>query len=204
MVGAELTSFGTNQNEPFNMALDLLNDVLQEVNRQGELWFLLSSQVLAYVDSPTNYRYDLTALSIDPRRIKRVSRTVSPKGDVKRINWPVFNERFRGEATIIENAPSHYAVFGDVLEFSTQLDKDYGMTIEYYADMPRVTAATDTLLIPERDEDVIEAGVLAYLKTRIAMPDSLTAVALYQQSLARLVYDSKKDDGAYFVRPARF
>lgn len=203
MVGQPLTTFGTNQNEPYNFALDLLNDVINEINRQGELWFLLTKTTLTYVATNTNHVYDLGALNIDPRRIKRIARTLDQQGRVRPMNWPVFNEMYRRNA-LVNGTPVAYSVFNDTLEFNTSHDKDYGLVIEHYKDMPRVTATTDTLLVPERDEDVLEDGVLALLKQRIAMPDADTTYLLYQKKLDRLVYDSKRNNGNYFVRPARF
>jgi len=203
MVGQPLTSFGTNQNEPFNFALDLLNDVINEINRQGELWFLLTKTTLTYADTSTNHVYDLGTLTIDPRRIKRIARTLDQQGAVRVMNWAVFNQLYRRNP-LIDGTPVAYSVFNDTLEFNTSHDKDYGLVVEHYKDMPRVTATTDTLLMPERDEDVLEDGVLAYLKQRIAMPDADTAYLVYKDKLNRLVYDSKRNTGTYFVRPARF
>lgn len=199
----QLTTFGTNQNEPFNMALDLLNDVIMDINREGELWFLLASTPLTYADNDTNYRYDLGTLLIDPRRIRRIIRTLDRNGPVKAMNWPVFWEQYR-RGEIQEATPAAYSVFGKTLEFDNKHDKDYGLVVEHYKDIPRVTAASDTLPLPERDEDVLEDGILAHLKLKLSMPDGETAYALYTKKISRLVYDTKKNSGNFFVRPARF
>lgn len=200
-VGTELTSFSTSQAEPFNMALDLLNEVVPDINRQGDLYFTLADTTLAYTSGV--YSYNLGELGIDPRRIQRVFRSAIQPGNVNRINWNRFQDLFR-RSTIQENTPSYWAIFGSTLEFNCIQSQDFVIRISHYRDMPKVTAETDTLLMPERDEDVLRAGVIAYLTQRLGRSDAPEQWAIYEKKLKRFSLDVKKDVSASFVRPARF
>lgn len=200
----ELTAFGSNV-EPFNMAVDLLNTVIAELNRKPDMWFVRTSTTLTYSASATNHIYDLTALSIDPRRITRIYRTLVQTGDVQRMNWERFHQAYRRSIPALDaGIPNHFAIFSDELEFDRQHDQDYGLTVEHYADMPKVTTESETLSIPENDEDVVIDGVLAYLKQRLAMPDADSYLSLWLKKLEEIRYNAKQDSGIHFIRPARF
>lgn len=200
-IGNELSQFSLFEDSPYNLALDLINMVIQDINRLGDLSFLLQETTLSY--SVGVYSYDLKLLAIDPQRIVRVIRTTSQQGELTRQNWEVFQDGFR-RSTIQTAAPTVWSRFNARLELNTIPDANYGLVVSHYKDIPKVTLATDTFPVPERDEDVLVAGIMAYLAQRLGRGDTGELWALYEKKLDRFTLDTKKDRSTFFVRPARF
>lgn len=197
-----LSSFSTSQNYPFNIALDVLNTVIQEMNRKGSYGWSKTETALTY--SAGVYTYDLSTLAIDPKRIFLIQRTATDyQGSIDKVEWRQFQELYRRSA-ILTAMPTYYTVFKETLELNTKPDQDYTIKAYHYKDMPKVTATTDTLLVPETDEDIIIEGVMAFLSGRIGRPDAASLQAAWRLKLNDLLVDVKKDAGLPNQMPANF
>lgn len=197
-----LTSFSTTQEFPYNCALDLLNGVLSEMNRLGSYWFTKTATALPYTEGV--YQYDLGTLAIDPQRIDRVRRTASNyQGDLTQMHWMAFQRHYRS-SSLQTTLPTRFSKYNDTLELNTIPDQDYSLVVYHFKDMPLVTTTTDTLLVPENDEDVVRDGVLAYLYQRMGYPAFDSAYQLWLGKVNKLLGDQKEDAGLPRQMPAAF
>lgn len=185
---------------PYNCALDLINTVIQEMNRKGRYWFAETSTGLTY--TPGIYQYNLTSLNIDPKAIIRVRTEASGfQDELKQVNWKTFQRHYRS-GTIQAGRPSHWSKFGNILELSTIPDQNYLIRIYHFQDIPLMTASTSVPIVPEKDEDILREGVMAYLAKIIGRPDTTTLYTLYATKVEALLADMKEDAGMPTQMPA--
>jgi hypothetical protein len=197
-----LISFSNNPDFPYNLGKELLNTVIQEMNRLGRYWFCETSTVLPY--SAGVFQYNFTAFNIDPKGIIRLRKETSPnKSELRPVNWRAFQKNYR-QATLNTSEPMVWAKYGNTLELNTIPDKDYGITIYYFKDIPLVTSEGDILPIPEADEDVIAEGVYAYLLNRLGRQDAGEAYARFLNKASALLANMKQDSGMPSQMPAAF
>lgn len=203
-VDQDLTAFSTSAEYPYNIAQDLLNEVINEINRAGDLYCLEASQTLTY--SPGTYTYDLSSagLSIDPRKVTSVERTgTSQPGELKPCNAKTFRYYYR-QSAVQTMAPTHYTIYNQLLEFNTIPDQDYTIKVYYYQTLAPVTTTTATFPLPPEDEDVLRQGVYAMLLQRLGRPDFATAFQLFQATLKSMKAETKRSSALPQVMPAAF
>lgn len=197
----ELASFSTSQEYPYNIAIDLLNEVVADMNRAGDLWFMETETSLAW--GALAGSYDCTALGIDPKRIKVIRRTDENVGDLKPLPWRKFQRLFRS-STIETNTPYYWSQYAGVIYINCYADLDYGLTVSHLKDFEPVDATSDTFTWPQVDEDVIRAGVYAYLLQRLGRGDFEQAYQIYKMKMDALKIDTKTDRSIPRVMPAAF
>ena len=189
---------------PYSIAQDLLNTVIQEMNRKGAYWFTETSADLTYSGGVYQYTFSSVASDLDPKRILRLRKeSTNHKQELIQMNWRRFQERYRRDA-VQTGEPLHWAKYGNSLELSTIPDQDYTIKVYYLRDMPLVTATTDTLLCQVGDEDVFREGVYAYLLDRLGRPDAQAKMAAYLNKVGDLLADMKQDSGIALQIPAAF
>ncbi len=199
-----LSSFSTTQEFPYNIALDLLNKVLSEMNREANYWFTESTQALTYGSGTSSYSLTSFTPDIDPKRIIRIRREASNYwGELTELNWNLFQQLYRS-ASIPNAQPTHWAKYGNTIYLNVGQDQDYTMVLYHFKDMPMITATSDTFLVPDADEDVIQDGVYAYLLQRMGRPDFVSAHALWMAKVQELKADMKEDAGIPQQMPANF
>ena len=198
-----LTSFSMSD-FPYNVAKDLLNTVIQEMNRMGRYWFTETSATLSYSGGVYQYTYSSIASNLDPKGILRLRKElVDHKQELVQVNWRAFQERYRRDA--VQTAePLYWAKFGSQLELNTIPDQDYTIKVYYLRDMPLVTSSGDYLLCQDTDEDVFREGVYAYLLNRLGRPDWEKAYQIFRDKASDLLADMRQDVGLARQMPASF
>jgi hypothetical protein len=195
-----LSDFSITQDFPYNIALDLLNTVIQDVNRQGNFWFTQASTVIA----PVSASLDLSPFNIDPKKVIRVRREISnDQGELIPVNWRTFQHNFR-QGSIPTSRPTIWSRFNQTIQLNVIPDKNYQLTVYYYQDIPLVSQTTDNIVFPLSDSDVLREGVYAYLLLRLGRSDFGTAYQLYQSKLKTLLANQKQDTSLPNQLPANF
>ncbi len=198
----DLTSFSTSQEFPYNISLDILNTVIQEMNRMGNFWFAETKTALTY--SAGIYSYSFTSLGIDPKRITRIRKEATNFwGDMQEFNWKHFQRIFR-QVTMPTTQPFAFSKFGDSLELDVIPDQDYSLYVYHFKDMPQIANTTDTLLVPATDEDVVREGVYAYLCERMGRSDFAPAYQVFMEKAKTLLTNMMEDAGIPTQMPATF
>lgn len=189
---------------PYNIAMDLLNTVIQEMNREGRYWFTETSATLTYSAGVYQYAYSSIGSGVDPKSILRIRKEATDhKQELTQMNWRAFQECFRRDA-VQTTEPTHWAKYGTQLELNCIPDQDYTIKVYHLRDMPLVSAVSDTLLCQEADEDVFREGVYAYLLNRLSRPDADKAYQFYWKKVQSLLADMKQDVGMPRQMPAAF
>jgi hypothetical protein len=197
----ELTSFGISE-FPYNCALDILNDVLREISKTGAFWFLKKEQFLPYQVNTSTYNLAYLANIIDPKRIVSLARTKEQKGTLQQINDELMREL--RNTNLETGVPTRYALFNQTLWLNAIPEKDYGLLLVHYDDMPLIVTETDNLPLPDDDIDTVIAGVYAYLLQRLGRGDFGTAYQLYDRKLKRLLRETRRNYGLPQALPALF
>jgi hypothetical protein len=198
----EVTSFSTAQEFPYNIAKDILNQVIREMNRLGSYWFCETKTALPY--SVGVYQYSFNTLAIDPKRVIRIRKEATDKwGNLKQSSWYHFQRLYR--STSVQTAePTAFSKFGDALELNVIPDQDYSLYVYHFKDMPLISATSDTFLLPERDEDILIDAcyqILGYKLGRWGLEAALQAIAL---KVIPLLADNQQDVGMPYQMPAAF
>lgn len=198
----ELIGFSGNQEFPYNIALSLINNVIQEMNRMGNYWF--TETVTDLPDTPGATAFDLNALGVDPKRIIRLRREALPyAGELVQRNWRDFQQAHRS-AAIATGTPQYFAKFSGQLHLDVIPDRNYQIKIYHFQDIPLVSEPGDTLPVPAGDEDVLRDGVYAYLCQRLGRADYAQAQAIYLAKIRTLLAAMKTDAGIPNQMPANF
>lgn len=200
----EPSSFSTSQEFPLNIAIDVLNKVVREMNRMGNLWFTETATVLTY--GAGVYTYDLSSGSylIDPRRIRFIRKEASNhQGELIQYNERDFLFKFRG-STIQTAEPTAWKKYANTLELDNKPDQDYTITVYHYKDLPAVTATSDTFLVPERDEDILIENCVEWLAYRIGKQDKQTALLNIRANTNPFLVQAKTDSGMPKQMPRAF
>lgn len=200
---SELTSFSTTQEWPYKTALTYINDIISEMNRMGNLYFTETETALAY--SPSTSSWDLSALNVDPRRVFRVRRTLTNyEGDLESINYQTFQRRYRTNGTGTNNAPQRYSRYANTLYTDVAPDQDYSLKVYHFRDMPAVTTTSDTLLLPERDEDVLRQGIKSYVLRDMGRDDWQAQYQIFVSKVSSMLVAMKNDSALPTRMPAAF
>ncbi|MEB3286178.1 MAG: hypothetical protein VKJ04_01610 [Vampirovibrionales bacterium] len=198
----EVNAFSVSQEFPYKIAKDILNDVLRMMNRMGSYWFTETRTALSY--TPNQYAYQLPSLSIDPKRIIRVRREAAERwGDLKQVNWQQFQACYRN-ASIATGEPIIWSKFGNTLELNCIPAEDYHLVAYHFADLPAVVAPADTLLVPERDEDVLIDCCYQLLGYKMGRWSYQSAIQAMQVRIQPLLANTKQDAGIAYQMPAAF
>ena len=196
------SSFGTSQNWPQAICLDLLNGVISEMNRMGTYWFTEASQALTHGSGV--YTYNLETLNIDPRMIKEVRREATNfTGVLTQVEASQFRRIYRSTA-VATATPSVWAKYGYTLELDCISSQNFNLRVYYWRELPLMSATTDTLLSDSSYDDVYIVGVMAYLKKRMGKPDWQTDYQEYLEKIKQLLSATTADTGLAAQMPARF
>lgn len=198
----EITTFSTSLEFPANIAQDVINTAIREMNRWGSYWFMETDTALSY--SVGIYQYTLSSLEIDPKRIISVRRTLTNyAGYLTQYQHNRFVKLFRFSATQT-SIPTGFTKFGGVLELNTIPDRDYALKVKHYKDLPLVTTALQALVIPESDEDVLGDLCYAYLLQSMGKPDYVQAYEIAKMKAQSLLATMQEDAGIPLQMPAHF
>lgn len=167
-----LTSFSTSQTFPYNIALDLLNEAIDELNEKGRYRFMMTSTALSYPPPDVSgSAYSLSTVGVDSEGLVKIERTATNfYGEICSMNLDAFRKLYRRQA-IQSGIPTVWTDYGDVLELNTAPDQDYSLVAFHYPIITRMTATSDTIAVPERHEHIIQDLMLAYLAQRLGRPD---------------------------------
>jgi hypothetical protein len=197
-----LTSFSTTQEYPYNLAIDLINHVIDEVNRFGYFWFTETLTSLNYGSGV--YQYNLSSLGVDGKSIIVIRRhSPSATGNLTPMNYQAFQRRFRPVAATTAE-PAYWARFGNNIELDVIPKQDYQLGIYHYRDMPNVVTEADALLLPVVHEDILQEGVLAYLCDRLGRSNAGQKYQLFLSKLSQLKAQNSKELAMPTQMPASF
>jgi hypothetical protein len=200
----EPTSFAAGQEFPVNIALDVLNKVIREMNRLGNLWFTEASKQLVFSGGSNTYDLSAATYLVDPKRIRYIRKELTNhQQELREYNKRDFLQRFRS-STVSTAEPTAFTKYGNVLELDTIPDQNYQVTVYHFQDMPLVVNTTDTFLIPERDEDILIDSCTALLKARTGQLDEGSALQLIRANTMPFLVQVKTDAGMPKQMPAAF
>lgn len=198
----EVTTFSTSLEFPYNIAKDVLNSVIREMNRVGPFWFTETETSLTY--SAGVISYTLSSNNIDPNRVIQVRKTATNYwGALSQYEYNQFLDKFR-KTSVTTTQPSAWAKFGDTLYLDVYPDQDYTIKVLHFRDLPVVNATTDTFLIPERDEDILIDNCYQMLGYRLGKWDVGTALQAIAAKTRPLLANMKQDSGLARQMPAAF
>lgn len=198
----EVSSFSTSLTFPYNLAQNVLNDTLREIDRIGNLTFMETSTALSY--SAGVYTYAMSTLLIDPVRIKYIRKEATNYwGELQQFQERQFKKRYR-MAAVATAQPSAWTKYGDTIELDAKPDQDYTITVYHYKSLQLVTATSDTFTMPSLGEDIIVSGCYQLLGAYIGKWDDLTALAKLKQIAQPFLVETKGDAGLPRQMPAGF
>ncbi len=190
------------QDFPFNLALDLINLVIQEMNSMGHYWFTETYSSLMY--SPGVNEWNFSSFQSDPKGILRIRKELAGfKGELTEVNYRYFQQNYRIN-DVVTGEPRYWAKYGNSFVLDTIPDKDYNLVVYHLRDMPLIVENVDTLLCQETDEHVFQEGVYAYLLNSLQRPDWDAAYANFQRKANNLLADMNQDQGLARQWPAAF
>jgi hypothetical protein len=198
-------SFSTSLEFPYNIGLDLMNTVLQELNQLGRYSFSQSTQELPYATNTNTYDLNTVATNpVQPEDIIKLRREATNyQGDLSEMNYRAFQRRY-DVTGIPTEMPSRWSYFNYTLYLNFYPDQDYTITMYYYQDIPLAVNTTDTLIVPVVNEDVLRDGIYAYLCERIGRPDFQPAYQLYLTKAKKIVAKQNKSAGMPRQMPGAF
>jgi hypothetical protein len=208
-VDQTLTSLSNTQEFPYNIALDLLNKAILELNRMGNFWFCETSVTLPYSSGVSSYNLNTLATPVvEPKRITRLraeNLTVGAAGELTEVNYRNFEYAYRTQ-TVPTQQPTAWAKYNGTLYLNAIPDQDYGLTLYYYQDLPSASNVdgSDIMIVPDAHIDILQDGVYAYLLSRMGRPDFQNAYSLWQAKAHKLVSLINKDAGLPTQMPAAF
>ncbi len=199
-----LTGFSNTAPHPYNLALQGLNSIIRAMNRMGSFYFMETKTALPYTVGQSVYDLSSLANVVDPRRIERVRMEATDSwGDLAQKSWVDFQRLYRS-SEVQTTKPTAFSKYNTELYLNTIPDQDYSLYVYHYKDMPAVTLATDTLVIPERDEDVIIEAMYQWLGYKLRRWDYGTAFSAIQTKVSPLLVSLKADVGIARQMPAAF
>lgn len=191
------------QDFPFNVARDLMNLVIQEMNSLGRYWFTETYSSLMY--TPGVNEWNFSSFQSDPKGILRIRKEANGyKGELTEVNYRYFQERFRRDDVLITGEPRYWAKYANSFVLDTIPDQNYNLVVYHLRDMPEIVENVDTLLCQDADNHVFQEGVYAYLLKTLQRPDWDAAYATYIAKVNNLLADTKKDLGLPRQMPAAF
>lgn len=198
----EPTSFLTTQSFPLNIAIDVLNQVISEMNRMGNLYFTETKTALTY--GVGTYQYAMSTLGIDPRRIRYIRRELTNyQGNLEQKDWSDFQDYYRRSA-LQTTTPNAWSKYGDTLELNTIPDQDYSLQVYHFKDMPQATATGDTFLLPVGDEDILKFNCKMWLGAALGRWAEDYAITLMKAKTEPLLVAMKTDAGIPRQMPKAF
>ena len=187
---------------PGKISKDIINKVIRETNRLGNLWFMETETLLPYISGQA--QIDLSSIGIDPNRIRYIRKTVnSITTELYPQEYRLFQQYFR-TSSLVTRMPSYYSKFGKYMYFDSIPDQNYAITVYHFTDMPLVTSPNDTFLIPERDEDIFIDSCSAVLSARIGKITEAEAIGLIKIKMSPFLVQIKSDLSTAKQMPASF
>jgi len=160
------SSYDTTLEYPLNLAQDILNEVILDLNKMGNFWFNRTITSLTY--SGGTYTYSFNTIGVNPERVEFIRKTATNYwGELLPIEYRTFMKQFRMQA-LVTTQPQYYSKYNDTLELDSIPDQDYSIKVYHFKDMPQSTLTTDSystgvLLIPTEYEDLYRLGCYFYL-----------------------------------------
>lgn len=191
------------QDFPFNVARDIMNLVIQEMNSKGHYWFTETYSSLMY--TPGVNEWSFTSFQSDPKGILRIRKELPGyKGELIESNFRNFQQRWRVDSTIASGEPRYWSKFGNSFQLDTIPDKDYNLVVYHLRDMPDIVENVDALLCQDADNHVFQEGCYAYLLKTLQRPDWDSAYAAYISKVNNILAEMNKDVGIPRQMPAMF
>jgi|GEM_PF-2569937 len=199
----ELTTSGDKILEvyPFNNIEHLLEESIHTFSR-SQVWNWTETVTdLEYFSAFTSYY--LSDFGIDYNRVKEVFFfDGAEKIKANRISYKKFRRLYAG--LLDTGKPQVYSINNDVIRFYPKLNKDYGLKIRHYKQIPVLLSQSDEIeMIPERYQHPIPEYVNAVMT---AILDKENAEGQHEQS-KRSLSKVKKINQQYFnkknIAPSR-
>jgi hypothetical protein len=198
------TSFATSQSFPANIALDVLQRAVEELNSRGRYEFMLTSVDLAYSVGVYEYTMSTVAADLNGEGITKIELTES-NFETELISMEVqqFRNIYRRSA-ILTVKPVAWTDYGDTLELNSIPNQDYGIKVWYYALISKPTLVTDDIDVPERYEGVLEDMAYAYLLEALGREDFSLKYQLADKQANKFVANTSKKRSRANVMPRAF
>jgi hypothetical protein len=193
-----LTSLSEGQEFPYGIAKQLLNSVIQEINRKTNFSFAHASQTITVTTS----QYNIELLGIDPKKIVQLVNTATGQA-LTQLSFKKLKLQ-ANPASLLQTGPTHWAKQHTLLWFNTTPSTPQLLRIDYYKELALVVLDTDGTDFADFDSDILIEGVLAYLLQRLGRDDFQVVYQLYQEKLRTLLINQKQDAGLAMQMPANF
>lgn len=199
-----LTSFSSTQNFPGNIALDVLQRSIDDLNSRGRYEFMLTSVNLTYGAGVYVYTMSSVNANLSSEGITKIELTATGhEKELKSMEVQQFRQLYR-RGVLQTTKPAAWTDYGDTLELSTIPDQDYTIKVWFYDLISRPTATTDVLDIPQRYEHVLDDFAYAYLLEAHGREDAITKYQLADKQAARFVANTQKKRSRPTVMPGAF
>lgn len=188
---------------PQNIAVDIINEVISNVNRFGRFWFTETRTPLVYTSGV--YQYNLPSLGIAPNRINYVRAESFTNGafELERVSDYTFRKLYRS-SSIVTGMPTAYMIFNSTFELSAIPNTDYSIAIYHNIDIPRITTTSDSFPIPDVSDDVLIECCDAILGQKIGKYTNSEALSKINALFAPFLVKEKTDTALPSSRPPAF
>lgn len=199
-----LGSFSTTQNFPANIALDVLQRSVEDLNSRGRYEFMLTSTALTYGAGVYTYTMSSVNDGLSGEAITVVELTASGhQGELTSMEVQQFRRYYR-RSDVLTTKPVAWTDYGDTLELSSIPDQDYSMKVWFYDLIEKPTATTDVLNIPPRYEFVLDDMAYAYLLEALGREDFPTKYQMADSQARKFVGNTQKKRSRPRVMPGAF
>lgn len=199
-----LGAFGTSQQFPKNIALDMLQRAVEDLNSRGRYEFMLTSVNLTYSAGVYTYTMSSVNSNLSGEAITKIETTLlGQEAELESMEVQQFRRYYR-RGEIETTKPVAWTDYGDTLEFSTKPDQDYTIKVWFYDLISKPTAAADVLDIPSRYEFVLDDMAYAYLLEAIGREDHLVKYQMADKQANTFVANAQRKRSRPVVMPASF
>lgn len=199
-----LSSFSTSQNFPNNIALDVLQRAVEELNSRGRYEFMLTSAALSYSVGVYSYTISNVSADLDGEGITKIELTANNhQGELTSMEVQQFRNLYR-RSSLLTTKPVAWTDYGDTLELNCIPDQDYSMRVWYYATITKPAATTDVLDVPTRYEGVLEDMAYAYLLEALGREDAMAKYQMADRQANKFVANTQKKRSRANIMPRAF
>lgn len=199
-----LGSFSTTQNFPQNIALDVLQRSVEDLNSRGRYEFMLTSVNLTYGAGVYTYTMSSVNSNLSGEAITKIELTASGhQMELDSMEVQQFRRWYRRGA-LQTTKPTAWTDYGDTLELSTIPDQDYTIKVWFYDLIDKPTATTDVLDIPSRYEFVLDDIAYAYLLEALGREDFVTKYQMADNQAQKFVGNTQRKRSRPRVMPGAF
>lgn len=199
-----LGSFSITQNFPQNIALDVLQRSVEDLNSRGRYEFMLTSINLTYGAGVYTYTMSSVNANLSGEAITKIELTASGhQMELDSMEVQQFRRWYR-RGTLQTTKPTAWTDYGDTLEFSAIPDQDYTIKVWFYDLIDKPTATTDVLDIPSRYEFVLDDIAYAYLLEALGREDFVTKYQMADNQAQKFVGNTQRKRSRPRVMPGAF